>query len=287
DGHPDFFAHLARLAFSEEKVDEAWEMALRGLRRIYERSARSSEWEDHEQDLGLLLRYLSDHLQDHPAPPEVVEALTELAGQLRVPEDHLDLGHCLRHLGETELAREELAVGLASDIDGENRDEGIRGLLTMQVEDFERRFVVAVDELALEPQPEHAIEEMQVFLGVQPEFWPALFFLAVGYKRLGDEDKALDTFAEALAVSPSQPEVLFEMGELFDRRGNPKRALECVEEALQSQPDEPKLSAAMARYCERLGRIDEARVAIASAIELDPDSVEYQALRDRLFTNDS
>jgi len=74
---------------------------------------------------------------------------------------------------------------------------------------------------------------------------------------------------------------------LFDRRGNPKRALECVEEALQSQPDEPKLSAAMARYCERLGRIDEARVAIASAIELDPDSVEYQVLRDRLFTNDS
>jgi len=287
DGHPDFFAHLARLAFSEEKVDEAWEMVLRGLRRIYERSARSSEWEDHEQDLGLLLRYLGDHLQDHSAPPEVAEALTELAGQLSVPEDHLDLGHCLRHLGETELAREELAVGLASDIDGENRDEGIRGLLTMQVEDFERRFAVAVDELALEPQPEHAIEEMQVFLGVQPEFWPALFFLAVGYKRLGDEDKALDTFAEALAVSPSQPEVLFEMGELFDRRGNPKRALECIEEALQSQPDEPKLSAAMARYCERLGRIDEARVAIASAIELDPDSVEYQALRDRLFTNDS
>lgn len=282
DGHPDFFAHLARLAFSEDEVDDAWDLVLRGLRRIYERSVRSREWGDHEQDLGLLLRYLVDHLQDHPVPPEVVEAIVDLVGQLAVPEDHLDLGHCLRNLGELELATEEITTGLASDVNGEYRDEGIRGLLSMEVADFEQRFARAVDELALEVEPGDAIEEMKLFLELQPEFWPALFFQGVGYKRLGDEDRAIDILAEALSVAPSQPEVLFEIAELFDLRGNPKRALECVEEALESQPDEPKLSAAMARYCERLGRIPEARAAIASAIELDPDSKDYQALRDRL-----
>lgn len=287
DGHPDFFAHLARLAFSENKIDDAWDLVLRGLRRIYERSVRASEWGDHEQDLGLLLRYLVDHLQDQSPPPEVVEAIVDLVGQMSVPEDHLDLGHCLRHLGETDAAQAEIAIGLASDVDGDYRDEGIRGLLAIEIEGFEQRFARAVDELALGVDSSRALAEMQLFFELQPEFWPALFFLAVGYKRSGDEEKALDTFADTLALSPSQPEALFEMAELFDRRGNPKRALECIEEALESQPDEPKLSAAMSFYCERLGRIDEARAAIASAIALDPESEEYRAQRRRLFPDES
>jgi Flp pilus assembly protein TadD len=206
---------------------------------------------------------------------------------MSVPEDHLDLGHCLRHLGETDAAQAEIAIGLASDVDGDYRDEGIRGLLAIEIEGFEQRFARAVDELALGVDSSRALAEMQLFFELQPEFWPALFFLAVGYKRSGDEEKALDTFADTLALSPSQPEALFEMAELFDRRGNPKRALECIEEALESQPDEPKLSAAMSFYCERLGRIDEARAAIASAIALDPESEEYRAQRRRLFPDES
>jgi tetratricopeptide (TPR) repeat protein len=235
----------------------------------------------------LLLRYLVDHLQDQLAPPEVVEAIVDLAGQMSVPEDHLDLGHCLRHLGETESAQSEIAIGLASDVDGDYRDEGIRGLLSIEIDDFEQRFERAVDELALGVNPTRALAEMQLFFELQPEFWPALFFLAMGHKRSGDQDKALDTFADVLTLSPSQPEALFEMAVLFDRRGNPKRALECIEEALESQPDEPKLSAAMSFYCERLGRIEEARAAIASAIALDPESEEYRAQRLRLSPDEA
>ena len=158
----------------------------------------------------------------------------------------------------------------------------MRGLLLMEVPDFEARFARAVDDLARDDAPDGAIAEMERFAELQPEFWPALFFMALGYKRLGDADAALDTLAEALAVSPAQAEVLNEMAELFDQRGNPKRALECVEQAIESQPEQPNLHAAMARYCERLGRTEAARAAAALALELDPESVEYRALRDRL-----
>ena len=44
DGHPDFFAHLARLAFACGDPADAWEKVASGLRRIRERSTRLEEW---------------------------------------------------------------------------------------------------------------------------------------------------------------------------------------------------------------------------------------------------
>jgi tetratricopeptide (TPR) repeat protein len=282
DGHPDFLAHLARLSFSEGKLDDAWDQVLRALRRIYERCVRAEEWLDDGHELGLVLRYLVDHLQDHDAPEEVIEALLDLRGLLSIPEDHVDLGKCLAQLGFLDEASEEIHGALGSDLDPSYRDDGIRLLLTLKIPDFDRRFAAASDEMAVAADPGPALQEMEQFLATQPEFWPALFLKAMGKKRLGEEELALDCLADLLRICPGQPDALYEMAELFDARGNPKRALECVEDAIDNRPDDAQLFAAMARYLSGLGRADEARAAILNALELAPEDRAIKAEADRL-----
>lgn len=282
NGHPDFLAHLSRLSFSEVKLDDAWDQVLRGLRRIYERCVRSREWIDDGHDLGLMLRYLVDHLQDHDAPEEVIEALLDLRGLLAVPEDHVDLGKCLAQLGFRDEATDEIHGALGADLDPHYRDDGIRLLLTLKVPDFDRRFAAASDEMAVADDPSSALLEMEQFLAVQPEFWPALFLKAMGKKRLGEDELALDCLADLLRICPGQPDALYEMAELFAARGNPKRSLECMEEAIDGRPDDAQLFAAMARYLNALGRVDEARSAVQNALDLAPDDRAIQSLADSL-----
>ena len=282
NGHPDFLAHLARLSFSEGQLDDAWDQVLRGLRRIYERRVRAEEWGDEGHDLGLLLRYLVDHLGVHKAPEDVSEALLDLRGLLSLPEDHVDLGKCLLQLGYRDESREEINRGLGEDLSPTYRDDGIRVLLSLDVADFDRRFATASDEMATAVDPGAALAEMETFLEAQPEFWPALYLKSMGCKRLNMEDEALDCLAEVLVMCPGQPDALLEMAELFDTRGNPKRALECVEEAIESRPDDAQLYAAMARYFLALDRSAEARAAIENARDLAPDDRDIQRLAELL-----
>lgn len=282
DGHPDFFAHLARLAFSEGEQHEAWDKVLRGLRRIYERAVRAGEWNDAEQSSGIMLRYLAEHLADETPPEELSEALVDLGGLLTDPDARVDLGLCLLALGQRELARREIDAGLGGDVQPTTRDRGVRALLQIDVEDFEQRFARASDRAAHGRDPRSALVEMQDFLERQPGFWPALFFAGVALRRLDREDDALDLMVEVLDRRPSQPDALREMAELFDRRGNPKRALECVDEAIVVRPEEAELHACRGRYLMRLGRNVEASASIDRAIELEPQNRDYRRQRRRV-----
>ena len=261
---------------------DAWEMVVRGLRRIFERCARVGEWGDEGRDLGLLLRYLIDHLQDHEPPEEVIEALLDLRRQLDVPEDRIDLGKCLSRLRFVDDARVEIVAGLGEELEPDYRDEGIRALLSMDVKDFDRRLAKATDDMAMADDPSPAVAEMERFLELQPGFWPALYLKAMGDKRLGRDESALDCLADVLRICPGQPDALFEMAELFESRGNPKRALECVEHAVENRPDDSQLYAAMTRYLMGLGRIDEANAAVGNALSLAPNDREIRALHKRL-----
>jgi len=254
DGHPDFFAHLARTSFSDGIVVDGWDKMLRGLRRIFERAARPGEWHDDGRGQGILLRYLVEHVSDSGSPAEIVEALCDLAGMFAEGEDRIDLGLCLHAVGQMQLAAAELQAGLAEELSIELRDRALRVLLEIDVPDFDRRFTAAVDEVVTGGDPGRGAEVLEGFLEIQSDFWPAMFFVAVAERRLGNQDGALDLMAEVLRLHPGQPDALVAMAELFDERGNPKRALECVEEALEGRADDAEMLAARSRYLRRLGR---------------------------------
>lgn len=281
DGHPDFFSHLAQLSFAEQRESDAWQLELRGLRRLHERTVRASEWTDAERGGGVLLECLHIQLTARKAPPAVGDALDALRGLLE-GEARVHLGLCLAACGRRREARVEIVAGLRGLVDGETRDRAVRALLQLDVADFEARFAKAADRAQKARNPRPALAEFQLWLHLQPEFWPALFFSAVAKRRLGEVEESLDLLAAALEVAPDQPDVLQEMAELFDRRRNPKRALELIETVLRARPREPRAHAAKARYLRHLGRVDEARRVVHDARQRDIDSPELRRLQRRL-----
>ncbi|MBK8976077.1 MAG: tetratricopeptide repeat protein [Planctomycetes bacterium] len=270
DGSPDFSAHLARLAFGERRIDDAWRCALDGLRRTWERATRTAEWPAVAGDApSVLLRYLSEHLDRGDWPDELEVWLTALVGALREPQSRVDLGVCLAKIGQPDRALGELQQGLAADVGPSVTDRGVRALLALQIPGFEKRFALATERAVRGRDPRGALVELQAYLEHRPDFWPALFYVGVALKRLGHTDDALDVMAEVLDRRPGQVDALTEMADMFAARGNPKRALECVDEALVLHPELADLHLKRARFLEQLGRVTDATRALDRAVDLD------------------
>jgi tetratricopeptide (TPR) repeat protein len=260
DGHPDFFSHLAQLSFAEGQDDDAWGFVLRGLRRLHERTVRAAEWEDDHRD-GVLLECLHAQLGARKAPASIVAALLELRALLG-GESRVFLGLCLFAIGDRRDARAEIVAGLRGPVEYTARDCAVRALLQIDVADFEARFARACERARRGRNPRPALAEFQLWLHLQPEFWPALYYSAIAKRRLRQSDEALDLLATALEVSPDQPDLLAEMAEVFAERQNPKRALELVEEALKRRHGDGNLLLARVRYLLALGRKEDAATAL-------------------------
>lgn len=278
DGHPDFFSHLAQLCFAEQRDQEAWELELRGLRRLRERTVRAGEWNDVDRGAGVLLECLQAVMTTRQAPPPIGEALVQLRSLLR-EEDRVYLGLCLAACERRREARHELLAGLRFPLlDLDVRDRAVRALLVLDVADFEARFAKAADAAQRGRHPRGCLADFQTWLQLQPEFWQAMYYSAIAKRRLGETDEALDLLAAALDVSPGQPDVLFEMAELFAARQNCKRALELVAVAIAERPQEVRFHAAKARYLRGLGRLDEARACVQGAFKSGLDSPELRKI---------
>lgn len=281
DGHPDFFSHLAQLAFAEDRDADGWELTRRGLVRLRERTLRAAEWDSFDRGAGVLLECLHAQLQRRTPPPAISSLLLDLSGLLAV-DDRVFVGLCLHAVGARKEARRELVGGLRDAIDAEVRDLGVRALLQLDVAGFEARFARACDRAQRGRNPGSALGEFQLWLQLQPEFWPALFFSAVAKRRLGAADEALDLLAAANEIAPGQPDVLLAMADGFDRRRNPKHAAELITTALAARWREPRLHAAKVRYLQHLGRLTEAKDWLARARADGIDNDELRKLWRRL-----
>ncbi|MSR38896.1 MAG: tetratricopeptide repeat protein [Planctomycetes bacterium] len=282
DGHPDFFAHLARLHFAEEGDLNAWEMIMRGLRSLLERTARAGEWEVEERGAGVLLQYLHEHLLDRKPPDDVIEGLLDLRGLL-AGEDRIYLGLCLAACQKRPDARAELvAANGVGDLDIEARDLCVRAMLTLDVVDFEKRLTRAAEKALRGNSPKEALADLHAWQQLQPSFWPALYYAAVVRRRIGEVDVALDLLVEANRLAPGRSEVNHEMAILFDKRGNPKRALELVEVALRQRPDDLDLHVSRVEFLLRLGRSAEARECLELAKVIEGADHRFKELRKRI-----
>lgn len=279
DGHPDFFGHLARLAFAEGREHDAWDLVVRGLRRLRERVARAGEWDDEGRSVGVLLLYLSEHLAEREAPEEIHECLLDLRLMLD-GDSRAFLGLCLLECEERDAAKEELASAVGADtLTGDARDRATRALLALDLPDFERRFAKAAEQALKHKRPRECLAEFDLFVDMQPTFWPALYFAGVAMHRLGESDSALDMLDAARRLSPDQPEVLHRMALLFAERGNGKRALELVEEAIEVRADAPALLATKAKVLADLGRRDEAKACVERGLQIDGRDRDLLRLR--------
>ncbi|HHI79777.1 MAG TPA: tetratricopeptide repeat protein [Planctomycetes bacterium] len=290
DGHPDFFAHLARLAFLENNYDEAWDKVLRGLRRIYERSLHPSEWGQEAHRGGVLLRYLGEHLEEildrkdpkHLPPEDVKEILLDLTRQIHEPEDRLDLGICLSILGTVEEAKHALRASIPHVEDPDRRDLGCQylGRLLFPNFDQELKRTLAVRDLGEEAQA--AQNFLSAVAKEIPQCWVAIAQLGKLACLRKDWELALSYYKRATFLRRDRKELYSQLSLCHFRCGEMDDALVAIREAMDIEPEDAGIHADYALLLHRMGFEDEARDAIDIAELLEPEHPTVKRVLDIL-----
>ncbi len=127
----------------------------------------------------------------------------------------------------------------------------------------------------------------------------ALLGLGITYQRLGEHEKALDTFHRAVRLVPKFPEVYEAMrasyealqepagvryteGMLYYAQGMPEKALPVLEEGIRMNPDFIELYFGLGLVHEALGNTEAAIEALNRYLEVHPDDVAAQFAIHRL-----
>lgn len=267
DGSPDFFAHLARLDFREDKPEEGWEKYYRGLRRIAERSMHPGEWGEDEGRGGVLLRYLSEHLQDPFDDALVTEygiddLLSNLRAQIREPEDRLDLGLCLLELGDHDGGIETILAALAHIEDPDRRDLGAERVARVRFPDFAARLAAPESSGISGDELEEARAYYERVTTEIPQLWPAWYLRGRLEETAKDWERARAAFRQAASLRRDQPKILSHLAIAAAQLQDFDEAIDAISDALAITPTDAALHADHALLLHHAGRDRESREAL-------------------------
>ena len=286
DGHPDFFAHLARLAFTEGQWDEAWDKVIRGLRRLAERRLHPGEWDEDEGSSGVLLRYLAEHLADLEAkvvaPKDIGEILLDLCEQSWEPEDRMNLGICLALTGHEQQARHALHASLPHVEDLDRRDIGAEMLCELVFSDFDDDFAANVELLEVGEDLEEVRRYLHEVCEAVPQFWPAWFFMGKVHEIRQEWKESLDSYEYAAFLRRDQSEIYSRVALCSHQCGLSDKAIASLDKAIELQPMDAGLHADKALLLHIEGRKSEALESLDTAETLDPEHEAVLRIRSLL-----
>ncbi len=231
--------------FEDDPNDTNASSALRGL------YARVNRYED----LGRLLERLVDLAEAPAARGALRMELARLSEErFSAPDTAIDL---LRAVLEEEPGRGDAVVALSDLYEKTKRDEDLADLLTSQISGAQERHDIAAE------------LSFQVRLG------------EVYDSRLGDRDKAIDTYRAVLARDATQRGALEALARLLQSENRPTEAAEVLDRLLSVSAGEPKvqLSLELASVHQKLGAPEAAASALERGLLEDERSPE---LRSRL-----
>ena len=113
----------------------------------------------------------------------------------------------------------------------------------------------------------HALERT---LSIDPEHDGALCMLGEVFNRLGNYDKALESYSQSLHLHPGNYRTYCRLGDTYQRVGRPEDAAHAFTAALKLQPDDPDIIASLALALTRLGKKEQALLCYQKAILCRP-----------------
>jgi Flp pilus assembly protein TadD len=123
---------------------------------------------------------------------------------------------------------------------------------------------------ARETQLRQGIARFEDLLRINPENWAAMWYVGKAYHRLGEFERALQSFSRAHDINPSQPDVAREAAIAAMELGNPAAAIPFCQHAIQARPDDPGLRANLALALLFSGEVKRATDTAADALRRDP-----------------
>ncbi|MHC4777498.1 MAG: tetratricopeptide repeat protein, partial [Planctomycetota bacterium] len=108
------------------------------------------------------------------------------------------------------------------------------------------------------------------------QLYPAL---ARAYRRLGDRDKAVETFRKAVSLNPGDVPLSYELGTLLDEIGASKEAEKILGSAARRSRGAPYVSHYLAYIWAKLEKnLPEAEASAREAVAADPEVGAYHAV---------
>lgn len=128
-----------------------------------------------------------------------------------------------------------------------------------------------------------AVEAAEAALGIDPDLVEVQKIRYEGYRRMGQEEKAKEVFAEMAESDPEGlAETLYENGRRAFDAGNAEQARVAFEQALQADPDYARAHYMLGLVYVNLGDGAKAKEHLQKFIDMAPDDPEVATAREML-----
>ena len=227
-----------------------------------------------------------DHFFDRIAEigdftPAVEELRNYLDNHAQQTGGYFYLGLILKKQGKTAEAAATWRQGVTTSADLEFQNAIARQLLECHIEEFEKRFRDASEQV-LAGEAREGLAFFQECTLTVPQFWPAWFFLSKAYQHLKMQPHSLEALEKARHLAPDNSIIWNELGLVSTLTNDHYYALHCFEHALTLAPFNADYLSNQALTFIKLGKIDKARDAIERALAIKPDDSISRNIKDLL-----
>jgi len=104
------------------------------------------------------------------------------------------------------------------------------------------------------------------------EFAEALHNIAISYDLMGQSEKAIESYQNALKVAPGNIDLMFNMGRLYFMKEDYEKAIESLEKVLEKNPDDFDSHLNIGNAYLQLEKFDKAIPYFKKTVEIKPDN---------------
>lgn len=125
--------------------------------------------------------------------------------------------------------------------------------------------------LILNNRPKEGLEKLLPLEESLKNRWNLLFFIALGYRQLGNFQEAIEYLERITRLHPSQPDTYNELGICYASIGNFTKAEKYLKKALQLQGDDSEILCNLAMIYMELGRWELAETYLKESYSINPE----------------
>ncbi|MCA9654065.1 MAG: tetratricopeptide repeat protein [Myxococcales bacterium] len=312
---PGLMAHLGALMIEDDKFDEAEPFLRRAVDEGQIASAygdlanvlwdRAGEGEDEGQakeDRAEAMKLLRSAVRDSRLSKSTLDMLLDLHEEekneeatlllLEAAEKHAGNATVLRYVATMYLegddppkAREYLEKILALPRRSLDDDAfARRGLLTLDVEDFDERYDEAIEQVrsgAAAAQTE-AAKFLREIITKDERFWQPHMMLALAVRETDGDGAALAHLNNAVKLRPNDVEIRNLIAAIHRKQGRPRDAVEHLRVVVALNPRAVEPVVALASCMRDANMFAEARQVCTAALQMMPNHPEFKRILESL-----
>lgn len=159
-----------------------------------------------------------------------------------------------------------------------------RGLLTLNIEDFEDRYDDAIEKVRSGDSDglADAAKFMREIITADPRFWQPHLMLALAVRESEGDGAALAHLNNAVRLRPNDPEIRNLLAAILRKQGRPKEAVDHLRAVVALNPRDIAPVLQLASCMRDANLFAESRQVCEAALQMMPDHPEFKAILDSL-----